>query len=532
MTQRTAALLVGVMGMCAIGVGFVMMELYAHRWVEQVVHSLSEHELEEPFKRLGAKTRLISNRSDHRLSRQLHLQLPSLDKTDGGRLLTLEAPSDAGWAHAWLGAQDTQSDLWTEHYIYFMRKVAAGVSVKRVERVEIPRPHLSGWSYFFALMGLGLWVGLVRLRPSKRSIILGALVFSVAWLGGILHGVYSGLRTMDSLALPHEAMRLGDAILVICAACVPIVIATIVGVLSKGRGSPHRSAYAYLGPAVMSMLLLVFVPFFLGVGLAFTRYVDGTYIWVGIDNFVQILTNEGLGLTHPLSFYFTLGVTVLWTAINVVFHTGLGLGLALVLNRPTLRFKGIYRVLLIIPWAVPSYITALVWHGMFNPTDGFINGCLTAFGVEQIGWFDHFWSAFSANVVTNTWLGFPFMMVVSLGALQSIPRDLYEAAAVDGASKWASFKAITLPLLRPALLPAIILGAVWTFNMFNVIYLVSGGAPSNQTDILITEAYRWAFEKDRYGYASAYSILIFMILLSYGYFTQRLGKSEDGEDAL
>ena len=124
---------------------------------------------------------------------------------------------------------------------------------------------------------------------------------------------------------------------------------------------------------------------------------------------------------------------------------------------------------------VPSYITALVWHGMFNPTDGFINACLVASGLDGVAWFDQFWTAFSANVVTNTWLGFPFMMVVSLGALQSIPTDLYEAAEVDGATRWDCFKSITIPLLRPALLPAIILGAVWTFNMFNVIYLVSGG---------------------------------------------------------
>ena len=120
-------------------------------------------------------------------------------------------------------------------------------------------------------------------------------------------------------------------------------------------------------------------------------------------------------------------------------------------------------------------------------------------------------------------------MVVSLGALQSIPTDLYEAAEVDGATRWDCFKSITIPLLRPALLPAVILGAVWTFNMFNVIYLVSGGGPSNQTDILITEAYRWAFEKDRYGYAAAYSMLIFMILLLYSFITQRIGRSGDEE---
>jgi arabinogalactan oligomer/maltooligosaccharide transport system permease protein len=139
----------------------------------------------------------------------------------------------------------------------------------------------------------------------------------------------------------------------------------------------------------------------------------------------------------------------------------------------------------------------------------------------------HFWGAFSANVITNTWLGFPFMMVVALGALQSIPRDLYEAADLAGASPWVQFKSITLPLLKPALLPAMILGSVWTFNMFNIIYLVSGGHPNGATDILITEAYRWAFEQDRYGYASAYSLVIFFILLGYAALSQKLSKSAE-----
>ena len=127
-----------------------------------------------------------------------------------------------------------------------------------------------------------------------------------------------------------------------------------------------------------------------------------------------------------------------------------------------------------------------------------------------------FSTSFCANLVTNTWLGFPFMMVVTLGALQSIPRDLELAAAVDGASGWQRFWHITLPLLKPALLPAIVLGSVWTFNMFNIIYLVSAGEPDSSTDILISDAYRWAFTRGhRYGYAAAYAVLIFFVLLVY-----------------
>jgi arabinogalactan oligomer / maltooligosaccharide transport system permease protein len=119
-------------------------------------------------------------------------------------------------------------------------------------------------------------------------------------------------------------------------------------------------------------------------------------------------------------------------------------------------------------------------------------------------------------VATNGWLSFPFMMVISLGALQSIPADLYEAAAVDGAIRWQQFASITLPSLKPALVPAVILSVIWTFNMFNIIYLVSSGNPAGSTEILITKAYKMAFEQYRYGYAAAYSTIIFMILLAYG----------------
>jgi arabinogalactan oligomer/maltooligosaccharide transport system permease protein len=173
-------------------------------------------------------------------------------------------------------------------------------------------------------------------------------------------------------------------------------------------------------------------------------------------------------------------------------------------------------MLLILPWAIPNYITALIWHGMFQSEYGAVNGVLGLLGIDQVSWFSSWATAFTANVTANTWLGFPFMMVVALGALESIPRDMYEAAEVDGATGWQRFRHITLPHLRPALGPAVVLGSIWTFNMFNVIYLVSHGQPGGATDILVTQAYRWAFERgERYGLASAYATLIFLILLAW-----------------
>ncbi len=292
----------------------------------------------------------------------------------------------------------------------------------------------------------------------------------------------------------------------------------------------HLGAYLYVTPAMAGMLLLVFAPFTVGIALSFFRHTGGgNYLFVGLQNFRDILSSQLYPFPHPLNFYFTLLVTILWTVLNVGLHVILGLALALLLKNPLLRMKEVYRVLLILPWAIPNYITALIWKGMFHQQFGAINALLTSFGMEGVSWFSSASTAFTANLVTNTWLGFPFMMVVSLGALQSIPADLYEAADVDGANRWQKFRYITLPLLKPALFPAIILGCIWTFNMFNIIYLVSGGEPGGATDILITEAYRWAFQRgERYGYAAAYSTIIFLILLVYSLTTNRLTRATEG----
>ncbi|MBL8941234.1 MAG: extracellular solute-binding protein [Archangium sp.] len=304
----------------------------------------------------------------------------------------------------------------------------------------------------------------------------------------------------------------------------------------KKRGPPQSFArrypeaargLAYVAPAAIGIAVLVVIPFSVGISLAFFHHDAGDYSFVGLANFVDILTSKGYRITEPLSFWFTLVVTIAWTFINVGLHLGIGLFLAILLKDPLLKLRGIYRVILIVPWAVPNYITALMWKGMFHRQFGAINGLLSALGLEPVSWFTQFSTSFAANIITNTWLGFPFMMVVSLGALQSIPQDLYEAAEVDGASKWTQFRRITLPLLKPALLPSVILGCVWTFNMFNIIYLVSGGEPGGATDILVSEAYRWAFHRnEQYGFAAAYSVLIFFVLLGWTRLTRKLTGPE------
>ena len=302
----------------------------------------------------------------------------------------------------------------------------------------------------------------------------------------------------------------------------------------------YRHAYLYVTPAMVGMLLLVFFPFAYGIALSFTGQTifnisePITELWVGFRNYVEIIGDidvasrsaDGWVIDYQ-NFYWTLFVTVCWTASNVMVGVTLGMILALILNTPGLRGRAIYRVLLILPWAIPNYITALIWKALFHPQFGAINQVIQMFGGEPVSWMDGVFSAFMTGLITNGWLSFPFMMVVILGGLQSISQDMYEAATVEGASRWQQFWSITLPLLKPTLVPAVILSVVWTFNMFNVIYLVSGGEPAGANEILITKAYKIAFEEYRYAYAAAYSTVIFMILLFYGVIQTRITRATE-----
>lgn len=306
-------------------------------------------------------------------------------------------------------------------------------------------------------------------------------------------------------------------------------VVALVGVGWLGREiarAPLRAwafAYAWVAPAFGAMTLLTLAPFLVGAAVSLFESQGQGWTFVGLSNFLDILLARDFPLSSPLSFWSTLAVTVAWTVCNVALHVGIGVALALLLREPWVRLRGAFRAALILPWAIPSYITALIWKNLFHAQFGAINALLGVFGVAPVSWFASFSTAFAANLCTNTWLGFPFMMVVTLGALQSIPRDLEEAAEVDGADGWQRLRHVTLPMLAPALLPAVILGSVWTFNMFNIIYLVSGGEPDGSTEILISQAYRWAFTRGhRYGYASAYAVIIFGVLLIYGRAANRL----------
>ncbi len=294
--------------------------------------------------------------------------------------------------------------------------------------------------------------------------------------------------------------------------------------IGVGERKDNRLAYIYTMPALLIMAVMVLYPFVYNIvlslsNMSLTHFRDWRLI--GLGNFWSVLSDTTmhlkiLGIPVPDFWYFFFK-TILWTVINVFFHVTIGVLLALLLNKD-LKGKTVFRTLLILPWAVPQYITALTWRGMFNSEYGAISLLLSKYFGLQIPWLSTEWGAFTACLITNIWLGFPFMMIIALGGLQSIPDELYEAADIDGASWFDKLKNITIPLLKPVMVPAITLGVIWTFNNFNVVWLVSnGGEPSDKTHILVSWVYKVGFTYFRTGYAAAFSMIIFAILLAFSW---------------
>ena len=242
----------------------------------------------------------------------------------------------------------------------------------------------------------------------------------------------------------------------------------------------------------------------------------GWQIVVGFDNFVRAVTDERLA--GPLV-YVTLW-TFAFALISVASTFFLGLFLAIVFNDMRMRGRKYYRVLMILPYAVPSFLSALIWAGMMNESFGFINQVLL--GGASVPWLTDPVVAKISVLVVNLWLGFPYMFLVCMGALQSIPDELQEAATVDGARPWAVFRLIKLPLLLVTVAPLLIASFAFNFNNFNVIYMLTDGGPRDSnapipvgfTDLLITMVYKVAFtgQSRDYGLASAYSIIIFIVV--------------------
>jgi arabinogalactan oligomer/maltooligosaccharide transport system permease protein len=283
--------------------------------------------------------------------------------------------------------------------------------------------------------------------------------------------------------------------------------------------------FVLVAPAFVVLFGVVVYPFFYNIVLSLSnmnlRHIRDWKI-IGFGQYVKVFTEP----SQP-DFYMVFLKTVIWTVVNLFFHVVLGVFLALVLNQKEIRGKSVFRAILVLPWAVPQLIVALTWRGMFNYEYGALNLMLTQwFNLPGVQWLRQPLEAFIAVIITNVWLGFPFMMVIALGALQSIPHDLYEAADIDGASWYHKLRHITVPLIQPVMVPAITLGTIWTFNNLNIVWLVSNaGEPSDQTHLLVSFVYKAAFNFYRYGYGAALSMVIFFILLLFSLTFMRASKA-------
>lgn len=213
-------------------------------------------------------------------------------------------------------------------------------------------------------------------------------------------------------------------------------------------------------------------------------------------------------------FWIIFSKTIVWTVVSTFLQVALGVSLAIVLHQHFIRGRSAWRLLLLLPWAMPQYITALTWRGLFHGETGGVNWFLNrAFGLPPVEWLTSPLEAFAAATLVNVWMGFPFMMIAALAGLRNIPDNIYESALLDGASPWTQFTRLTAPLLRPVMLPATTLGIIWNFNNLNVIWLFSnGGEPADSTHILVSYVYKTAFTYYRFGWSAALSVVIFVIL--------------------
>jgi arabinogalactan oligomer/maltooligosaccharide transport system permease protein len=319
--------------------------------------------------------------------------------------------------------------------------------------------------------------------------------------------------------------EVGSTVLIILVGTVAIE-ALLYLILVKWLKYKYALPFMLLTPAAIGLIALVIYPLIWELRLSFTNmslraFKDPEFI--GFKNYVRVFTEPVL---KQKMFFPLLGQTILWTVINVAFHVGGGLFLAILLNR-NMRGRGIYRTLLILPWAIPQVIAVLAWRGEFNYTYGYFNIILTRLGLEPVQWMTDPTANFIAMCLTNIWLGIPFMSVTLLGGLQSISTEYYEAAEMDGANGWQQFKNITLPLIQPVLTPAILLGTFWTFNNFNVPFFINQNELET-SDIMVTGLFRAAFQYNRYGFSAAFAFVIFALLLIFTVFYVRYTNSLKG----
>ncbi|HEU4954786.1 MAG TPA: sugar ABC transporter permease [Gemmatimonadales bacterium] len=286
---------------------------------------------------------------------------------------------------------------------------------------------------------------------------------------------------------------------------------------AEPRGAEYREArlgWAMVLPAVGTILLIALFP------LAWTVWEslhlhDLRMPWlgrpfIGLDNYLEALGDERFreALVHTLAF----------TVASVTLELTLGCVLALAMNR-TFRGRGLVRAAILVPWAIPTVVAALIWRFMFDGDSGIVNAALASLGVDPPVWFVDRLAAWVPVVLGDVWKETPFVALLLLAGLQGIDASLYEAARIDGASAWRQFRHITLPLLKPALLVALIFRTRDAFRVFDLVYVMTGGGPGTATEPIALYTFTSLLQNLRFGYGSALSVLVFLVafLLALGY---------------
>ncbi len=289
----------------------------------------------------------------------------------------------------------------------------------------------------------------------------------------------------------------------------------------------RRADYLYVLPAILVMLVVIAYPIYYTVDLSFFNTPPGLQlrdkVFVGLNNYVVILGSD-------VVWRVTVN-TVIWTFFSTVFSFALGLGSALALHRD-FAGRGVMRAILIIPWVVSAVAASYIWKWIYHSDFGVIGAVLVGLGLaaHPPNFIDSVSTVLPSLIVVNVWREFPFAMIMLMAGLQTVPEQLLRAAKVDGASAWQRFWHVTFPHLRGVSTVTILLLAVSNFNSFIIPWIMTGGGPSNASHIWITHIYELAFGRQRWGIASAYSVLLFLILMSLGYFYVRALSSGDRKE--
>lgn len=280
----------------------------------------------------------------------------------------------------------------------------------------------------------------------------------------------------------------------------------------------HRTDYLYVLPAIVVMLVVIAYPIYYTLDLSFYKTPPGLQLrdktFIGLDNYTTILTSE-------VFWKVTLN-TVIWTLSSTCISFALGYALALALHREFIG-RGVLRAIFIVPWVISAVAASYIWKWIYHSDFGIIGVVLVQMGLvdRPPNFIDSVNTVLPSLIVVNIWREFPFAMIMMMAGLQTVPEQLLRAAQVDGASAWQRFWHVTFPHLRGVSTVTILLLAVANFNSFIIPWIMTGGGPSNASHIWITHIYELAFGRQRWGVASAYSVLLFIILMTLGYFYVR-----------